>query len=69
MIKYISTLLSTIKNDENKTLWYFRDISRYNQATTLATAAGETSDEGKRFRVLMHVLTPSQRHVIVITNS
>ena len=68
MIKYISILLSTIKNDENKTLRYFRNISRYEQATTFAIAAGDTSDQRKRFRVLMHVVTPSQRHVIVITN-
>lgn len=68
MIKYISILLSTIKNDENKTLRYFRDISRYDQATTSTIAAGKISDQGERFQVLMHVVTPSQRHFIVITN-
>ena len=61
MIKYISILYPPIKNDENMTLLYFNDISRYEQATTSAIAACETSDQGKSFRVLVYVVTPFQR--------
>ena len=61
MIKYFSILLSNIKNDENSTLRYFNDISRNIQATTSAIAAAQTSDPGERFRVLVQVVTPSQR--------
>ena len=68
MIKYFSILLSNIKNDENSTLRYFNDISRNIQATTSAIAAAQTSDPEERFRVLVQVVTPSQRQNIAFPN-
>ena len=50
------------------TLRFFNDILRYEQATTSAIAAGETSDQGERFRVLVHVLTPTHRQDIAFPN-
>ena len=61
MIKYIFNTINTHQNGENKSIRYFNNISRYEQATTSAIAAGETLDQGERFRVLVHALTPSQR--------
>jgi hypothetical protein len=68
MIKYFSIGLSTIKNDENSTLRYVTDISRNIQATTSAKAGSESSDQVERFRVLVHVMTLSQRQDIAFPN-
>ena len=68
MIKYIFNTIITHQNDENMTLRYFNDILRYEQATTSAIAAGETSDQGEHFRVLVHVVTPTQRQDIASSN-
>ena len=68
MIKYIFNTIINHKNDENITLRYFNDISRYEQAATSAIAAAQTSDQVERFRILLYVVTSFQRHVIVITN-
>ena len=68
MIKFISILLPPIKNDENMTLRYINDISRYEQARTSAVPAGEILDQGECFRVLVHVVTPTQRQDIAFPN-
>ena len=68
MIKYIFNTIITHQNDENMTLRYFNDILRYGQATTSAIAAGEISDQGEHFGVLVHVVTPTQRHDIAFPN-
>ena len=68
MIKYTFITIITHQNDENMTLQYFNDILRYEQATTSAIAAGETSYQGARFRVLVHVVTPTQRQDIAFPN-
>ena len=62
MIKYISNTIITHQNDENMTLRYFNDILRYKQATTSA------KDQGKRFRVLVQAVTPTQRQDIAFPN-
>ena len=61
MINCIFNTIITHQNDENMTLRYCNDISLYEQATTSAIAAAQTSDPGERFRVLVQVVTPSQR--------
>ena len=68
MIKYISNTIITHQNDENMTLRYFNDILRYEQDTASAIAAGETSDQGERIRVLVQALTPTQRQYIAFPN-
>ena len=68
MIKYIFNTIITHQNYENKTLQYINDISRYKCATTSAIAAGEISDQGKRFQVLAYAVTPSQRQHIAFLN-
>ena len=68
MIKYIFNTIITHQNDENKPLWYFNDISRYEQSTTSAIAAGETYDQGQRFHVLVYVVAPSERRNIAFPN-
>ena len=68
MIKYIFNTIITHQNDENMTLRYFNDILRYEQATTSAIAAGKTSEQVERFRVLVHVVTPTQRQDIAFPN-
>ena len=68
MIKYIFNTIITHQNVENKTLRYFNDISRCDQAKTFAIAAGKTLDQRQRFRVLVHVVTLSQRQDIAFPN-
>ena len=50
------------------TLRYFNNISRYEQAPTSAIAAAQISDGGERFRVRVHLVTPSQRGDIAFPN-
>ena len=50
------------------TLRYFNDISCYDQAPTSVIAAAQTLDQGKRLRVLVYVVSPSQRQDILFPN-